>query len=150
LSANGALVGIVAFTAVVFAAPLDSAWLFRVGALLIGFGGGLLAVGTLTAAMGMAEGGHSGLALGAWGAVQATAYGVAVALGGALRDVVTAFAADGVFGPVLTGPAVGYTVVYNLEIVLLFATLIAIGPLVLRTGAQGARSSTKFGVAELP
>lgn len=150
LSANGALVGIVAFTAVVFAAPLESAWLFRVGALLIGFGGGLLAVGTLTAAMGMAEGGHSGLALGAWGAVQATAYGVAVAIGGAVRDVVTAFAAQGTFGPVLTGPAVGYTVVYNLEIVLLFATLIAIGPLVLRTGAQGARSSTKFGVAELP
>jgi BCD family chlorophyll transporter-like MFS transporter len=82
--------------------------------------------------------------------VQATAYGVAVAIGGALRDVITAFAAEGTFGPVLMGPAVGYTVVYNIEIVLLFATLIAIGPLVLRTGAQRARSSTKFGVAELP
>ncbi|MGB5734058.1 MAG: BCD family MFS transporter [Thiohalocapsa sp.] len=150
LSANGALVGIVAFTAVVFAAPLESSWLFRVGALLIGFGGGLLAVGTLTAAMGMAEGGHSGLALGAWGAVQATAYGVAIAAGGAIRDLVTALAEEGVLGPVLTGPSVGYAVVYNLEIVLLFATLIAIGPLVLRTGAQGARSSTRFGVAELP
>ncbi len=41
--------GIVAFAAVIFAAPLDSALLFRTGALLIGFGGGLFAVGTLTA-----------------------------------------------------------------------------------------------------
>jgi BCD family chlorophyll transporter-like MFS transporter len=48
------------------------------------------------------------------------------------------------------GPAVGYPVVYNLALVLLFATLIASGPVVLRTGAQRARSSTKFGVAELP
>ncbi|MGD8206456.1 MAG: BCD family MFS transporter [Thiohalocapsa sp.] len=150
LSANGALIGIVAFTAVIFADPLASSWLFRIGAMLIGFGGGLFAVGTLVAAMGMAEGGQSGLALGAWGAVQATAYGVAVAFGGALRDLVTALASEGVFGPVLTGPAVGYTVVYHLEIVLLFATLIAIGPLVLRIGSRAERSSTRFGVAELP
>jgi BCD family chlorophyll transporter-like MFS transporter len=166
LSANGVLIGIVAFTAVIFADPLHSPWLFRVGAMLIGFGGGMLAVGTLTAAMGMSEagrdaspnggpygspyGGHSGLALGAWGAVQATAYGVAIAVGGAIRDLVAVLAADGRLGPVLTGPGVGYSVVYQLEIVLLFATLIAIGPLVLRTSVRGARSSTRFGVAELP
>ena len=150
LSANGVLIGIVAFTAVVFSDPLGSPWLFRVGALLIGFGGGLFAVGTLTAAMEMAEGGHSGLALGAWGAVQATAYGVAVAFGGALRDVIGMFAAEGVFGPVLMGPSVGYAVVYHLEIFLLFATLIAIGPLVTHGGGNGARSSSRFGVAELP
>ncbi|HBG95352.1 MAG TPA: MFS transporter, partial [Chromatiaceae bacterium] len=52
--------------------------------------------------------------------------------------------------PVLTGPAVGYAAVYHLEILLLFATLIAIGPLVLRTGSRGGRSSTRFGLAELP
>lgn len=150
LSAGGVLVGIVAFTAVIFADPLHSPWLFRAGAMLIGFGGGMLAVGMLTAAMSMAEGGHSGLALGAWGAVQATAYGVAIAVGGALRDLVGALASSGVFGPVLTGPAVGYAAVYHLEILLLFATLIAIGPLVLRTGSRGGRSSTRFGLAELP
>jgi BCD family chlorophyll transporter-like MFS transporter len=82
--------------------------------------------------------------------VQATAYGVAIAIGGAIRDLVAALAADGRLGPVLTGPGVGYSVVYQLEIVLLFATLIAIGPLVLRTGVHGGRSSTRFGVAELP
>ncbi|WP_058556928.1 PucC family protein [Thiohalocapsa sp. ML1] len=150
LAANGVLIGIVAFTAVIFSDPLGSSWLFRVGTLLIGFGGGLFAVGTLTAAMELAEGGHSGLALGAWGAVQATAYGVAVAFGGALRDLIGMFAAEGVFGPVLMGPAVGYAVVYHLEIVLLFATLIAIGPLVTHGGGNGARSSSRFGITELP
>jgi BCD family chlorophyll transporter-like MFS transporter len=151
LSANGVLIGIVAFTAVVFSDPLGSPWLFRTGAMLIGFGGGLFAVGTLTAAMNMADGSaHSGLALGAWGAVQATAYGVGIAFGGALRDVITMFAAEGVFGPVLMGPSVGYAVVYHLEIFLLFATLIAIGPLVTHGGGNGARSSSRFGIAELP
>jgi BCD family chlorophyll transporter-like MFS transporter len=151
LSATGVLIGIVAFTAVVFSDPLGSPWLFRAGAMLIGFGGGLFAVGTLTAAMNMAgDGVHSGLALGAWGAVQATAYGVAIAFGGALRDVITLFAAEGVFGPVLMGPSVGYAVVYHLEILLLFATLIAIGPLVTHGGGNGARSPSRFGIAELP
>ena len=55
----------------------------RVG---IGLGGGLFAVGTLYAAMKLEDGGYVGLALGAWGAVQASAAGLAIALGGALRD----------------------------------------------------------------
>ena len=62
---------------------------------LIGFGGGLFSVGTLTAAMDLETGGQSGLALGAWGAVQATAAGLAIALGGALRDVVSRLADAG-------------------------------------------------------
>ena len=47
-------------------------WLFGAGVTLIGFGGGLFALGTLTAAMAIAQDGESGMALGAWGAVQAT------------------------------------------------------------------------------
>jgi len=149
IAGAGAIVGVAAFAAVIFADPLSSPLLFRAGALLIGFGGGLFAVGTLTAAMDMAETDGSGLALGAWGAVQATAYGIAMFLGGTIRDVVKTLANHGVFGPGLDGPAVGYAAVYNLEILLLLATLIAIGPLVLR-GSRRARSSTKFGVTELP
>ena len=75
LAAYGALVGLLAFSAVIFSAPLASPLLFRLGTIMIGFGGGLFAVGTLTAAMELARDGHSGLALGAWGAVQATAAG---------------------------------------------------------------------------
>jgi len=114
----------------VFAAPLQSAVLFGVGTSLIGLGGGFFAHGTLTAAMRLAQAGQTGLAIGTWGAVQASAAGTAIALGGLLRDGVAALATEGVFGSTLDGPATGYATVYTIEIALLFATLIAIGPLV--------------------
>jgi BCD family chlorophyll transporter-like MFS transporter len=149
LAACGLLVGVFAFSLVVFAAPLQSPLLFRVGATLIGLGGGLFAVSTLTAAMNLEVPGQIGLALGAWGAVQATAGGSAVALGGALRDVVSHLSAHGLLGSALTDPSVGYSVVYNLEIVLLFTTLVVIGPLV-RFAASRELPRAKFGLAEFP
>ncbi|MEM6488548.1 MAG: BCD family MFS transporter [Pseudomonadota bacterium] len=158
LAAWGAVVGIFAFSAVVFAAPMDSPMLFRVGTALIGLGGGLFAVGTLTAAMDLAaasqtdddqEGvGTAGLALGAWGAVQATAAGAAIAIGGALRDGVAALSATGALGPAFADPAAGYGVVYHVEIALLFATLVAVGPLVRRAGPVREREG--FGLSEFP
>jgi BCD family chlorophyll transporter-like MFS transporter len=150
LSAFGALTGILAFSAVIFAEPLQSPTLFRFGATLIGFGGGLFAVGTLIAAMGLESDGLNGLALGAWGAVQATSIGVATALGGALRDAVSSLAMHGALGPVLQIPATGYSFVYHIEMLLLFATLIAIGPLVRRSRESGPVPQSKFGLAELP
>ena len=126
----GALVGLGAFSAVALSAPLESAPLFVLGVGLIGFGAGLFAHATLTAAMATAQRGNVGLALGVWGAVQASAAGLAVASGGIIRDGVSSLAAQGAFGPVLTGASVGYGTVYVIEIVLLFATLIAVGPLV--------------------
>jgi BCD family chlorophyll transporter-like MFS transporter len=149
LAACGLLVGVLAFSMVVFAAPLQSPLLFRVGAAMIGLGGGLFAVSTLTAAMNLEVPGQIGLALGAWGAVQATAGGSAVALGGALRDVVSHLSANGLLGSALTDPSVGYSVVYHLEIVLLFTTLVVIGPLV-RFAAPRERPRAKFGLAEFP
>ena len=150
LASFGILIGIVAFSAVIFAAPLDSPALFRVGAALIGFGGGLFAVSTLTVAMSLEKPGQVGLALGAWGAVQATAGGIAIALGGALRDIVTSMASRGMLGAGLTDPSVGYSVVYHLEIGLMFATLIAIGPLVRMSTEPRLHGSRKFGLAEFP
>jgi BCD family chlorophyll transporter-like MFS transporter len=82
--------------------------------------------------------------------VQATAAGAAIAMGGAIRDAASGLAAQGALGPALTGPAVGYGVVYHLEIVLLFATLAAIGPLVRPAGETRPQPSTRFGLAELP
>ena len=150
IAAMGALVGAFAFAGVIFADPLQSAFLFRIGTALIGFGGGLFAVGTLTAAMALRHEGHNGLALGAWGAVQASAAGLSIALGGALRDVVSSLAAHGMLGPALTGPSVGYSVVYHIEIALLFATLVAIGPLVRPNQEARPQSSSRFGLAEFP
>jgi BCD family chlorophyll transporter-like MFS transporter len=124
----GALVGLPAFGAVIMAAPTHSALLFGLGTALIGFGAGLFGHGTLTATMQQAPQDQTGLALGAWGAVQATAAGVAVALGGIIRDVVASFS-----GHQHAALATGYVTVYSLEIVLLCATLVAMLPL-LRAG----------------
>jgi BCD family chlorophyll transporter-like MFS transporter len=150
IAAVGALLGIFAFAAVVFADPLQSALLFRIGTFLIGVGSGLFSVCMLIAAMELDSKGQAGLALGAWGAVQASAAGIAVALGGAIRDIVSEAATSGLLGPALTGISTGYGVVYHLEIALLFATLVAIGPLVRTASSAGKRPSSKFGLAEFP
>jgi len=151
LAALGALIGVAAFSAVILSAAAESPLLFRIGTTLIGFGGGLFGVGTLTAAMGLERVGGSGLALGAWGAVQASAAGIGIACGGAIRDLVAAFAERGLLGPALTSDAVGYGAVYHLEIVLLFATLIAIGPLVQSVrDPEPLVGSSRFGLAEFP
>jgi MFS transporter, BCD family, chlorophyll transporter len=104
--------------------------LFAFGAALIGLGAGIFSHGTLTVTMNRAPKEQIGLALGVWGAVQATCAGIAVALGGVLRDVVGALAAIGAFGPALNVPATGYAVVYLVEILLLLATIVVMGTLV--------------------
>jgi MFS transporter, BCD family, chlorophyll transporter len=161
VAAVGVLVGVVGMSFVIFAEPMESAHLFRAGAALIGLGGGMFSVGTLSAAMGLDARGASdkslamnGFVLGAWGAVQATCAGLAIALGGALRDLVSSAASAGWFGEVLQNPATGYSAVYHLELGMLFATLIVLGPLVRRRPAAHATSSPqtqgRFGLAELP
>jgi len=148
LGALGALCGIPAFSLVVGSAPLGSADMFFVGAALIGLGGGLFSVGMLTAAMELARRTETGIVLGAWGAVQATAAGLAIAAGGLLRDTVAG--ASAALGPAFASPEAAYGVVYHVEIALLFATLVAIGPLVRYAPAPGAGRGQGFGLAELP
>jgi BCD family chlorophyll transporter-like MFS transporter len=133
MASYGALVGLPAFLSVILAAPLESPFLFALGTLLIGFGGGLFGHGTLTATMNLAPKNQTGLALGAWGAVQASAAGVAVALGGIIRDVVSGLELQVSLATALSGQAAGYTLVYSIEIVLLFVTLAAMRPLIRRT-----------------
>ncbi len=156
LAAVGALIGVLAFAAVIFSAPLASPLLFCAGAVLIGLGGGFFSVATLTEVIGLGAprpssagpGLENGIALGAWGAVQASAAGLAIAAGGALRDGVSALATSGFFGAGMASPATGYSFVYHLEIALLFATLVALGPLVRRAGDRS--KAPKFGLAEFP
>ena len=130
LAASAALAGLAAFAAVIFAAPFESRALFASGVFGIGLGAGLFAHCTLTAAMMSAPRGQVGLTLGIWGAVQASAAGSAVAIGGLLRDGVGILAESGRLGPTLVTPATGYVAVYATEIAVLFITLVAIGPLV--------------------
>ncbi len=155
LAALGVLVGIVAFSTVIFAAPMNSSGLFFAGACLIGFGGGLFSVSTLIAAMNLPVQGAAGhgIALGAWGAAQATAAGLAIAFGGALRDLINSAATSGAWGDALNSAATGYSFVYHIEIGLLFITLAALGPLVRSTRAP-TRSETpgtaRIGLADFP
>ncbi len=134
MACYGALVGVPAFVAVILAAPLSSALLFGTGTLLIGFGAGLFGHGTLTATMNLAPRSQSGLALGAWGAVQASAAGLAIALGGILRDVVNTLVPHG-----RLGSATGYDFVYSLEMLLLFVTLVTMIPLIRRVGVPSLK-----------
>ena len=130
LSVAAALVGIPAFAIVITAGPLHSLPLFVAGVFLLGFGSGVFGHGTLTASMRLAPREQIGLALGAWGAAQATAAGVGVALGGIIRDLVAALAAREMLGPGLAGPATGYMAVYCIEIALLIATVVVMVPLI--------------------
>ena len=143
LASVGALTGLAAFSCVLFAAPFASTALFAAGVTLIGLGAGLFAHCTLTAAMAMAAPGQVGLTLGIWGAVQASAAGSAVAAGGLIRDGVAALAERGILGPTLVSPATGYVAVYMIEIGLLFATLVAVGPLV-RSGHRNSLPTRSF------
>jgi BCD family chlorophyll transporter-like MFS transporter len=150
LAALGALSGIAAFSLVVLSAPTQSVPLFAAGVVGIGFGGGLFGVATLIAAMSLADGARTGLALGAWGAVQASAVGAGILLAGVTRDLANAAASVGDLGPALAQPSTGYLIVYHIEIALLFATLIALGPLARRDTVEGSSQSRRFGLAEFP
>jgi BCD family chlorophyll transporter-like MFS transporter len=132
VAAFGVMIGLMAFAAVIFSAPLHLAALFACGVFMIGFGSGLFLVSTLADAMSNAAEGMSGLALGAWGAVQAVAAGSAIAFGGILRDLIG-------------GAASGYDAVYTVEIILLFTTLVALGPLV-RSVPKHIKPMTSLGM----
>lgn len=119
MASLGAMCAVPAFMAVIFSAALNSPLMFAMGIFFIGFGGGLFGHGTLTATMNLAPAGQSGLALGSWGAVQASAAGLAIAASGVIRDAVDAS----------YGAPVGYNFVYTIEILMLIVTVITIIPL---------------------
>jgi BCD family chlorophyll transporter-like MFS transporter len=148
MSGYGAVLGLFAFAAVILAAPLQSALLFKVGACLIGVGGGFFAVGTLTAAMDLGDedeqgprprrlGGRAGHGDGRGGSRR-------------WRAARRRYASCG-GGPPRPGPAdpvTGYGAVYHIEILLLFAALIALGPLVRGVPVSGR--TQPFGLQEFP
>jgi BCD family chlorophyll transporter-like MFS transporter len=137
MAAIGAWVGVPAFVMIIASGFAGMPVLFALGTLFIGFGAGLFGHGTLTATMLHAPEDQRGLALGAWGAVQATAAGVGVAMGGVVRDTVATVMPSGVLIP--------YVAVYTLEVILLLAAIVAMMRIVrspvslrgsLRTGTK--------------
>ena len=154
LAGLGGVAGIIAFLMALFAAPLASPPLLFAGAVMIGFGTGLFSVGTMIAAMGLAQNANSGLALGAWGAVQASCAGIGVALGGLLRDGIAYAALHDSLGATLADRATGYGTVYLVEIALLLAAIVVLGPVtgMNRNVGQnsGGQEQERFGLSEFP
>ncbi|MEL7536718.1 MAG: BCD family MFS transporter [Pseudomonadota bacterium] len=149
LAGYGALLGIAAFALLTVVTAIGSFAMFQLAVWLVGFGNGLFAVGTLMAAMQLTGKDSGGLALGAWGAVQATAAGIAIALGGAMCDGVDALATAGRLGEALANTSTGYSVVYQFEVLILFITLAVIGPLA-RHSAPPLDTDAGLGLSEFP
>jgi BCD family chlorophyll transporter-like MFS transporter len=135
IALGGLALGIPAFAAIIAAALHPLPGLFGGGIVLAGLGAGLFGHGTLTATMRAAPRDRIGLALGAWGAVQATSAGLAVAVGGAIRDVIAAMPET-----IAEDPARPYIDVFALEIGLLALALL-IGLALWRRGLDHGRHS---------
>lgn len=123
VACHGAIVGVPAFGMIVASAFLVSTPLLVVATLVAGFGAGLFGHGTLTATMRSAPRDQIGLSLGAWGAVQTTAAGIAIAIGGLIRDVLVVAPIDG------APAALPYLPVFGLEAALLLVAVIVAWPL---------------------
>ena len=140
----GALIGVPGFAAIILSSTGAGAAAFLIGTFATGLGAGLFGHATLTATMRAAPADQVGLALGAWGAVQATSAGIGVALAGIVRDIVM-----GLPDQAGSAPHTPYNVVFAIEIVfLVFAILIAL-PLAMRRSAQIERSKSETNSVEV-
>jgi BCD family chlorophyll transporter-like MFS transporter len=129
VSATGAAIGLPAFGVIILTSYMDNAALFAVATLVVGLGAGLFGHGTLTATMRAAPREQVGLALGSWGAVQATAAGVAIAIGGVIRDGITSYSGEG------GAAGAAYVPVFWIEIALLGLAVAVLLPLILGRGS---------------
>lgn len=122
----GAIIGAGAFCFMVEAALVLSTPVLIAATLAAGFGAGLFGHGTLTATMRCSPRDQIGLALGAWGAVQTTAAGVSIAIGGVMRDLLVAGSGEA------AGSADAYIPVFVLEVALLVIAVLVARPLLSR------------------
>ncbi|MGJ8604931.1 MAG: PucC family protein [Marivita sp.] len=148
-SLGGALIGIPGFAAIIFSAYGGGTPAFLVGTLMIGLGAGLFGHSTLTATMRAAPKDKVGLALGAWGSVQATAAGIGMALAGWARDLIGALP-SGANGISVETP---YNVVFSFEMALLVLAVLLIVPRAGRgdlSRAAPASASSQSNTVEAP
>lgn len=119
----GASIGVPGFIAIILSSVSAGIALFLLGTFVIGLGTGLFGHATLTATIRSAPRNQIGLALGAWGAVQATAAGLGIALAGIVRDLIVGL--QHITGTAAETP---YNFVFAIEIVFLGLALIAAWP----------------------
>ncbi len=137
LALIGSAIGIAGFAAIIFASMGGGIPSFLSGTFLVGLGAGLFGHSTLTATMRSAPKDQIGLALGTWGAAQATAAGVGVALAGIVRDIVVGL--QGATGSAVQTP---YNTVFMIEIVSLIAALFVIWPMAYKFSSRTNTNST--------
>ena len=125
LALVGTAIGIPGFLAIIYASMGGGLFSFLTGTFLVGLGAGLFSHATLTAAMRSAPKDRIGLALGTWGAAQATAAGVGVALAGIVRDIIV-----GLQGATGNAVSVPYNAVFLIEAASLLAAILVIWPMV--------------------
>jgi BCD family chlorophyll transporter-like MFS transporter len=125
LGLKGVLIGMPGFALIIASSAGGGIPLFLLGVFLTGCGTGLFGHATLTATIRTAPAERTGLALGAWGAVQATAAGIGVAVAGIVRDLIVGW--NGNAGIDAQTP---YTVVFMVEIIFLAIAALVILPLV--------------------
>ena len=127
LALIGALIGIPGFGAIIFSSLGGGASVFLLGTLLTGLGAGLFGHATLTATIGLASRDQIGLALGTWGAVQATSAGIGVALAGIVRDAILAAPTEAT-----TAAHAPYNAVFLIEIVFLVLACTTLLPMLAK------------------
>ncbi|WP_187430972.1 Protein PucC [Roseobacter fucihabitans] len=133
----GAAVGIPGFLAIILSSQGAGIPAFLLGVLATGIGAGLFGHATLTATIRAAPKERIGLALGAWGAVQATAAGLGIALAGIVRDLIVGFQGGG--GNVSETP---YNVVFTIEIVFLMLAIAVAAPFLKNAKRQRHQPDT--------
>ena len=142
LALFGAIVGIPAFAAIILSALGAGVPAFLLGTFAAGLGAGLFGHATLTATIRSAKRAQIGLALGTWGAVQATSAGVGIALAGIVRDAV--LAAPGQAGALAHAP---YNAVFLIEIVFLLLACATLLPIVIGKYVPRRKAPTSTGGA---
>ncbi len=133
LAMIGAAIGVPGFAAIIFASLGGGTFSFLLGTFLVGLGTGLFGHATLTATMRAAPPDRVGLALGAWGAAQATSAGIGVAMAGIVRDLVV-----GLQGPAGNNVQTPYTLVFSIEAISLIIAVAVIWPLARHANRQRA------------
>ena len=135
---GGALSGGPGVLAIILASFGGGSLAFLAGVLATGVGAGLFGHATLTATIRAAPENRIGLALGTWGAVQATCAGIGVALAGITRDIIVQMPALG--GLSAHAP---YNYVFGIEILFLIVALCVAIPVRGKPSTMGATSSVE-------
>lgn len=111
----GAWMGIASFFLIIISGTLQQTGMFYGGVVLLGLATGLSTVSNLSLMLDMTLVGSVGLFMGVWGMSTAIARLIGNLLAGVVRDVVSLVVADNLLG---------YSVVFGIEAILLFASLI--------------------------